>query len=191
MRTLRIPMLLLAAGALAVAPALWAGDEKAAEAGPAEKKAAIDAMARETLDKLTGENAKAKELYEKAYGYAVFDNRKVAFVVSGGGGAGVAVDKAAGTRTYMKMGTGGIGLGIGYKKYQVLFLFETKEVFDGFVEKGWKAETEASAAAGTKGAGAGSTFTNGMATYQITEKGLMAQADIAGTKFWKDEDLNK
>jgi hypothetical protein len=30
-----------------------------------------------------------------------------------------------------------------------------------------------------------------MAIYQITEKGLMAHADIAGTKYWKNDKLNK
>jgi len=177
--------------ALAGMPALQAEEKKSGKEGPAEKRAAIDAMERETLIKLFNENGGAEKLHAKAYGYAVFDNHKVAFGLSGGGGSGVAVEKASGKRTYMKMGTGGVGLGIGYKKYQVVFLFETKEVFDNFVQKGWKAEAEASAAAGTAGSGAGTAFTNGMATYQITDKGLMAQADIAGTKFWKDEDLNK
>jgi hypothetical protein len=36
-------------------------------------------------------------LYEESVGYAVFDNTKVAFGVSGGGGSGVAVDKATGS----------------------------------------------------------------------------------------------
>jgi lipid-binding SYLF domain-containing protein len=184
-------IIIVAILALAGMPALRAGEEKSGKETPAEKRAAIDAVAKESLTKLFNENGGAEKLHAKAYGYAVFDNHKVAFVVSGGGGAGVAVEKASGKRTYMKMGTGGVGLGIGYKKYQVVFLFQTKEVFDNFVEKGWKAEADASAAAGTAGSGAGTAFTNGMATYQITDKGLMAQADIAGTKFWKDEDLNK
>jgi len=184
-------IIIVAILALAATPALLAGEKKSGKEGPAEERAAIDTMARDSLTKLFNENAGAETLHAKAYGYAVFDNHKVALGISGGGGSGVAVEKASGKRTYMKMGTGGVGLGIGYKKYQVVFLFETKEVFDSFVEKGWKAEADASAAAGTAGAGAGSAFTNGMATYQLTEKGLMAQADIAGTKFWKDEDLNK
>ncbi len=184
-------MVFVAILALAGVPALASGEEKGGKESPAEKKAAIDEMARASLTKLFNESAGAEKLHAKAYGYAVFESHKVALGVSGGGGAGVAVERASGKRTYMKMGTGGVGLGIGYKKYQVIFLFETKEVFDNFVEKGWKAGAEASAAAGTAGSGAGSVFTNGVATYQLTDKGLMAQADISGTKFWKDEDLNK
>jgi hypothetical protein len=32
---------------------------------------------------------------------------------------------------------------------------------------------------------------NGVAYYQLTDKGLMASADISGTKYWKNDDLNK
>ena len=45
-------------------------------------------------------------------------------------------------------------------------------------------------AAGTATAEAGTGFVDGIAIYQITESGLMAQADIAGTKYWKDKKLN-
>jgi len=180
-----------------LAPA-FAADEPAkkaetapAKAGPAEKKAKIDQMADETLERLRKENPGAKDLLDKSAGYAVFDNKKVAFLVAGGGGVGVAVDKSTGKRTYMKMGTGGVGLGLGYKQYQVVLVFEKPEILSNFIEKGWKAETQAGAAAGTAGAAAGTTFTNGIAVYQFTEKGLMASADISGTKYWKDEDLNK
>jgi lipid-binding SYLF domain-containing protein len=156
----------------------------------AAKRAQIDDMAQQALDTLFAGNPDAKALYEKSYGWAVFDNLKVAFLVSGGAGSGVAVPKD-GKRTYMKMGTGGVGLGLGGQKYQVIFLFENADVFNGFVEKGWKAETGAQAAAGTEGASVGAVFTKGMAIYQITEKGLMASADVSGTKYWKNEKLNK
>ena len=43
----------------------------------------------------------------------------------------------------------------------------------------------------TTGAEAKTDFSNGMAIYQITDKGLMAFADIAGTKYWKNKKLNK
>jgi lipid-binding SYLF domain-containing protein len=91
----------------------------------------------------------------------------------------------------MKMGTGGISFGIGAQKLQVIMFFENKEVFTAFIEKGWKAEAGAEAAAGTAGASVATTFINGIAVYQITEAGLMASADISGTKYSVDKDLNK
>ena len=57
--------------------------------------------------------------------------------------------------------------------------------------RGWKAETGANAAAGTAGANVGTQFIDGIAVYQITESGLMASADISGTKYWKHKKLNR
>lgn len=156
----------------------------------AETRARIDRMAKETLDRVLKESGKAGRLYEKAVAYAVFDNVKLSLFISGGGGLGVAIDKKSGARTYMNMGTVGLNLGLGGQKYQVLFLFQDKETFDDFVEKGWRAGVEANAVAGTAGANAGADFTNGMAVYQVTEAGLMLQADISGTKYWKARKLN-
>jgi lipid-binding SYLF domain-containing protein len=155
------------------------------------KRMKIDEMADESLSEVLAKNPKAEALYEDAYGWAVFDNLKIAFGFSGGGGNGVAVNKQTGDRTYMKVGTVGVGLGLGGKKYQVVFLFQDERTFSGFVDKGWQADASASAVAGTEGAEAQTGFVNGMAVYQLTDKGLMAQADIAGTKYWKNKKLNK
>jgi lipid-binding SYLF domain-containing protein len=154
------------------------------------KRVKIDEMADEALDEVMNTNWKAQELFESAFGWAAFDNLKIAFGISGGGGNGVAVNKSSGKRTYMKMGTGGIGFGLGGQKYQVIFLFQDEKTFHNFVEKGWKADASAQAAAGTEGANATTGFVNGIAVWQITEKGLMASADITGTKYWKNKKLN-
>ena len=169
--------------------AAMADEEK--QSKPEKKRAEIDAKAAEGLDELFAESPKATELYETAYGYAVFGNWKFAFGISGGGGSGVAVNKGSGERTYMNMGTVGVGLGFGGKKYQVIFFFENEKRFNGFVEKGWQADSSATAAAGTAAAEAGTGFVDGIAIFQITDAGLMAQADIAGTKYWKDKKLNE
>ena len=155
------------------------------------KAAKIDETAEEALQTLFAEHPKAKDLYTTSYGWAAFDNLKLALGVSGGGGNGVAVERKTGTRTYMKMGTGGVGLGAGVNKYQVVFLMEDKRTFDNFVNKGWQADAGATAAAGTAAAEAKTDFVNGLAIYQLTEKGLMLNADIAGTKYWKNKKLNR
>lgn len=165
-------------------------EEKKAEEAAA-KRAEIDKIAAEALKEVFSKNEKAKAANDKAAGWAVFDNMKVTFIFSGGGGSGVAVNKATGERTYMKMGTGGVSIGIGAQKYQVIMLFETADVLKNFITKGWKAEAGANAAAGEAGANVGTEFINGIAVYQITEKGLMASADVSGTKYSVDEDLNK
>ena len=155
------------------------------------KRAKVDETAKESLDEVFKGSENAEQLYGNSYGWAAFDNLKIAWGFSGGGGNGVAVNKKTGGRTYMKMGTVGVGFGLGAQKYQVVFLFQDKKTFDSFVEKGWQADATAQATAGTAGVGGQTGFVNGIAIYQITDKGLMASADIAGTKYWKNKKLNK
>lgn len=155
------------------------------------KRMKIDETAQETLNTLFTSSPKAENLYEISYGWAVFDNLKLAFGFSGGGGNGVAKVRESGEKTYMQMGTAGIGIGLGINKYQVVFLFQDSRTFRNFVETGWQADATASAVAGQTGAEAKTDFSNGLAIYQITDTGLMAHADIAGTKYWKNNKLNR
>jgi len=154
------------------------------------KAAKLDNTAEESLLTLFAENPKTRELYLRSYGWAAFDNLKLALGVSGGGGNGVAVVRATGEKTYMKMGTAGIGVGLGVKKYQVVFFMQDSQTFDQFVDKGWQADAGAGAVAGKAGVEVMTDFVNGLAVYQLTESGLMANADIAGTKYWKNKKLN-
>jgi lipid-binding SYLF domain-containing protein len=177
--------LVIGAGELAAQDSSWEDLDKKAKQGK------INETAKESLDEVLKESKGAKELYNNSYGWAAFDNLKIAWGFSGGGGNGVAVNKKTGARTYMKVGTVGVGLGLGAQKYQVIFLFQDEKTFKNFVDKGWQADATAQAAAGTAGVGGQTGFVNGIAIYQITDKGLMASADIAGTKYWKNKKLNK
>jgi len=189
--TLRLITLLFIALCLAVPPQLSAdGDNDWRTLKAEAKRAKIDEMAQWSLDKVLAGRTKAQTLFDSSYGWAAFDNLKIAVLLSGGGGNGVAVGKESGERTYMKMGTAGIGLGLGGQKYQVVFFFQNEKSFNRFVEKGWQADASAQAAAGTEGANATTGFVNGIAVWQITDKGLMASVDITGTKYWKNKKLN-
>jgi lipid-binding SYLF domain-containing protein len=180
-----------AACLLAVGSAeVGAQDKSWEELNKEAKQAKIDETAKASLDEVLKDSESAKELYESSYGWAAFDNLKIAWGFSGGGGNGVAVNKQTGKHTYMKMGTVGVGLGLGAQKYQVLFLFQDEKTFRNFVDTGWQADATAQATAGTAGAGGQTGFVNGIAIYQITDKGLMASADIAGTKYWQNKKLN-
>jgi lipid-binding SYLF domain-containing protein len=170
----------------------FAEEEEGKKKAKAEqKREKIDSRAQWALDKVFEESEKAKELFADAYGYAVFDNTKVTLGITGGGGTGVAVEKESGNRTYMKMGTGGVALGIGAQSYQVIFMFQDSQTFTNFVDKGWEASAGADASAGTAGANVQTGFRNGMATFVLTKAGLMASADLSGTKYWKNDKLNK
>lgn len=164
----------------------------AQEADPeaAAKRQAIDANADATLEKLFEEREDAEALYGSAVGYAVFTATKAGFILSGGGGTGVAVDKGTEERTYMRMGTGGIGLGIGAQRYDIVILFEDAAILGRFVQGGWDSSATAQAAAGREGIAVRSSFIDGVAFYQLTGKGLMAHADVSGTRFWVIDHLN-
>jgi lipid-binding SYLF domain-containing protein len=94
----------------------------------------------------------------------------------------------------MKMGSAGIGIGLGVKDFRGVFVFTTRGALRHFVESGWDFSGQADAAAKTGkqgGALAGAIdVAPGIKLYQITEHGLALQATIQGTKFWKDDELN-
>ena len=155
-----------------------------------EERKEIDTMAEEGLEQLFTESPEARALYDDAYGYAIFGVLKFALGVTGGGGGGVAVAKDSGERIYMNMGTGGIGFEIGGARYHVLFLFEDEEAFNKFVYDGRSGEVSAEAVAGQEAVSAESSFKEGVAVFQFNQRGLMAGADISGSKFWIDRELS-
>jgi lipid-binding SYLF domain-containing protein len=154
------------------------------------KQAGIDQMAEKVLKTLFQASPPTEQQFDEAMGYAVFHNTKVAMGFTGGGGIGVAVDKRTGERTYMKMGTAGIGFSLGAQIYDVIFLFKDEGAFQHFLESGWEGETQANLAAGTMGANASASFIRGKAVYQLTKSGVMASADVAGSKYWVSKRLN-
>lgn len=162
---------------------------------PAEKRAAIQDMRQQTLNKLYEVHPTARDRIDKSAGYGVFSNVGINVVLlSAGSGWGVVRDKADNEDVYMRMASGGVGLGLGVKDFRGIFVFETKDKVDWFVNKGWDASGQADLAAKTAnrgGAWSGAVdIAPGVHLYQITERGLAAQATLQGTKFWKDESLN-
>jgi len=155
------------------------------------KKRELDTLAAATVSAVTSQSRSAKALFEASYGYAVFDSRKASILITTGKGLGVAVRKDTGERTYMHVATAGVNVGAGIQFYQGLFLFENKASFDRFVNSGWQADATASATMGKNSLEAQAKFTNGMAYYQLSDTGIMLNADITGTKYWKSAELNK
>jgi lipid-binding SYLF domain-containing protein len=114
--------------------------------------------------------------------------------VGGGIGRGLAVEQPSGKETFMRYVEGSAGLGLGVKKYALIFVFETEKARNDFINKGWEAGAQATAAA--KNSKGGSAFEGaasvspGVWVYQVTEKGLAAEVGLKGTKYYKDTALN-
>ena len=186
---MRNVMTLLALTALLFGPSLAFADAKS------DARAEQKRISAETLQQLYKVQPKARQAIEKSAGYATFSNFGMKILVAGGGsGKGVAVDRKTGKHTYMKMGEIQAGIGIGVKKFNVVFVFETPDKLDQFINQGWEfgAQTTAAATTGDQGASMQGALavSPGVWMYQLTDKGLALEATAKGTKYWKDSDLN-
>ena len=160
-----------------------------------QKQAEVRKSAHATLAKLYQARPSAKATIKAAAGYAAFSNFGMKIFLAGGGkGQGIAVDNRTRKVTYMKMLELQAGLGMGIKKFRTIFVFETKNAMDHFVNNGWEFGGQATAAAksGNKGGsyqGAVQVMP-GVWMYQLTDKGLALELTGKGTKYYKDDDLN-
>ena len=165
---------------LPVAPVARAGD-----------KSDVLEMRARTLARLYKEEPEARAAVQNSVGYAVFSSGGGnVILLSAAYGSGVAHDNKSGKDTFMKMASGGLGLGLGVKDYRLVFVFRTRDAFDQFVQSGWdfSGQADAAAKAGTSGGelSEGLDVMPGVKVYQLTESGLALQATLQGTKYWKD-----
>jgi lipid-binding SYLF domain-containing protein len=179
---------------VAVAPDHTAGDrhgdpQDLDAKGIAARRQEILDMSKSTIDALRKDPG-AKDLIDEAYGHAVLDTTKGGFIVTGAAGTGVAMRKNGSNPVYMHMGAGGVGVGAGIENYKLVILFENEDVYERFVDGAWTAGASAQAAARGDGAATVGKFVNGVAVYHLTDKGVIAQADVTGVKFWPSDRLN-
>ena len=163
---------------------------------PDQRREKVRKMASQTLTDLYKVHPAAQGAIQKSSGYAVFSNLGVnVLLVSSAHGGGLAVNSKTGQETFMKMISAGVGVGVGVKDFRVIFVFETEPALAKFVNSGWDASGQADAAAKagkTGGAYSGATsVAPGVWVYQITKNGLALQATLQGTKYSKDDELNK
>lgn len=174
----------------------WSGksDKEIANEQKQERKDRLR-IKYETLQLLYKYDKDSKAMINRSYGYAVFRNYGINIIFfSAEGGTGVAHNNKTGENTYMNMGSGGIGFGLGIKDFRAVFIFETKKAFNTFVKAGWEANAQADAAIKYNDDGGAIngaiTVAPGIRLYKLTQTGLALQATIQGTKYWKDGDLN-
>jgi len=179
-----------------LAIALMAAGVSSAKDSSADKKEKIRKMASQTLADLYKLHPAAQESISKSAGYAVFSNLGVnLLLVSTAHGSGLAVNSQTREETFMKMISVGAGIGAGVKDFRAIFVFETGKALTNFITSGWDAsgQADATAKAGNEGGSySGATsVAPGVWVYQITKNGLALQATLQGTKYSRDDDLNK
>ncbi len=152
-------------------------------------------MASQTLAQLYTKHPAAKDVLAKAAGYAVFsDFGFKVWTLGGARGKGVAVNNSHMRDIFMEMLEFQPGMGLGAIRFRVVFVFETQEAFNRFVNSGWEIGADAMAAAKSKtegGALAGAvTVSEGVTMYQLDEEGLIVGVSITAAKYYKDKELN-
>ena len=150
---------------------------------------------QQILKNLYAVEPKAKEVIEKAAGYATFSNFGMKILIAGGGtGTGVVVNKLNNKPIYMDMAEVQAGLGLGVKSTQTIFVFQNEAVLNNFVNSGWTFGGQMTAAAKYEKNGDAyqdaTIVADGILMYQLTDSGLAAEVTGKGTKYYKDTTLN-
>ncbi len=181
--------------ALLAAASLVSGCATAKGTSKAEKIAYIQKMRDDTLRELAISKPETRSMVRDLPGYAVFDSVGMKLLMFGSGnGYGVVVDNKSGRETYMKAAQVQVGVGMGVKKARVIVFFRTRESLDNMLNYGYSAGAQAGASAkaedqGDSIGGRQSADLN-VTIYQLTDSGAELSATVAGTKIWKDDELN-
>ena len=152
-------------------------------------------MAAEALQDLYKLEPTTQATIQKAAGYAVFNNMGVnVLLLSTARGSGLAVNNKTKQETFMKMVSAGAGVGMGVKDYVVVFVFENDKALDNF----W---TPAGRVRGKRMLRPRQVRGRGLLRSSRGRPGSMGLPDhqewsalqltLQGTKYYKDDDLNK
>jgi lipid-binding SYLF domain-containing protein len=133
---------------------------------------------------------------KEAAGYGVYKNIGVQwFIPSTESGWGIIHNNVTGENTYMRLFSIGLGIGLGFRDFRGILVFDNQQSIKDFVESGWGAHGQANAAfkfGDTGGsAAAAAEVMPGVNLYKVTVNGLVLQATFQGTKTWQNDDMNK
>jgi lipid-binding SYLF domain-containing protein len=187
--TVAAAMVLMCLGLLACSTAPISKSDKE------QQQNSVRDMTNKTLAHLYAKHPAAKDAVAKAAGYAVFsDFGFKVWTLGGARGKGVAVNNATKQDTFMEMLEFQPGMGFGASKFRVVFIFETSDAFNNFVNSGWEFGANAMADAKTKaegGALAGAvTVSKGVKMFQLNDEGAIVGVSLTAAKYYKDKELS-
>ena len=124
-----------------------------------------------------------EELFDSAYGYAVFPSVKAGAIGVGGAFGRGEVYEQGRLVGYCDLTQGSIGLALGGQAYRQIIFFERRAPLERFQRNELAFSAQASAVAVTTGGAATAPYKNGVSVFSMTKAGLMAEASIGGQRF--------
>ena len=166
-----------------------------AKTTPEEQRAKLDEMSEQVLARMYEKYPSAEEAVQEGYAYCTISASAVKFgLVGDDHGRGVAVNKETDERIYVKMKEVTLGINLGAKEYDLLFIIADKEAWDRFISGNIKFGSEASAQASdgvSGGAFADAKIAaNGVWVYQLDKKGLAVELSLKGARISPYRSLN-
>ena len=155
-------------------------------ASAAEQRKQIDALSAKTLEKLYEKYPHAQRIIEnECYAWATLSNSGLKLGLFGSAhGRGLAYNNQTGEKVYLRMN----------EQSNLIFLINNRDAWDNFIigKIRFGASAEASADDGVSGGTIeGAEYVApGIWVFQMTTKGLALEAELKGTKIYKDKKLN-
>jgi len=163
---------------------------------PDETRAKLNRMSTEVLERMYKAYPASRSEMDRAYAYSTISSSSVKLGFWGSDrGRGIAVNNETGEKIYVKMNEVTIGLNIGAKEYDLLFIIQNKKAWDRFISGNIKFGTEATAAA-SDGVSGGSVadakiIADGVWVYQVDKKGLALELTFKGAQISPIRSLNQ
>ncbi len=124
-----------------------------------------------------------KNLFENAYGYAIFPNvGKAGLGVGGASGNGMVYEKGK-LIGKAKLSQLTIGFQAGGQAYREVIFFQAEKDLEKFRENNIQLSAQASAVLVSSGASGNAKYDNGVMIFTQTKGGLMYEASVGGQKF--------
>ena len=162
---------------------------------PDETRAKLNRMSTEVLERMYKAYPASRSEMDRAYAYSTISSSSVKLGFWGSNrGRGIAVNNETGEKIYVKMNEVTIGLNIGAKEYDLLFIIQNKKAWDRFISGNIKFGTESTAAA-TDGVSGGAVadakiIADGVWVYQVDKKGLALELTFKGAQISPIRSLN-
>ena len=143
----------------------------------------VVSKSEEKITEFKETDSKISDLFESAYGFAMFPNI---------GKGGIGIGGATGNGTVYKGGNAvgdcrmiqvSVGFQFGGQKYAEVIFFEDEDAYDRFIDGKYEFAAQASAVALKSGASADAKYRDGVIVFTHADGGLMYEASIGGQKF--------